>query len=97
MFKKIGRIVKSVIKGSLKSLPLMNIKSELDLEKIKSTVNQLRGARTENESELLLKKIFDLADDGKINDSYNQRKFDKFIELAVNLIVVGSALIAIIN
>lgn len=97
---KILRILKSIGKGILKSLPFIDVFNEIKelrrAEKV-DVVRRLAEADQNPESKKAIYKILDLLDDGKINDSFDQKLLDSVIQILTSGAVLISAIIYIIN
>jgi len=94
LLKIFPRIIKNVAIGAVKSLPIVNVFGEvrdLNLKRELRQVKEVVKNNPDNDQKLdFLKRkilfVYDLVDDGKLNDSVNQVVADKITQLVSSAI-----------
>jgi len=94
MFKKIGRFIKNTVIGAVKGLPIVNIIGEIKDLKLKQAAETLKnqnilGSVSDPEIKQTVYKLLDVIDDGRINESVDQKRFDKIVQLIFSAITSG--------
>lgn len=94
MFKKIGRFLKNTVIGAVKGLPIINLIGEikdLKLKKVSETLKNknVMGSVSDPKIKESIYQLLDIIDDGKLNESVNQKRFDKIVQLIFSALTSG--------
>lgn len=76
MFKIIGSVAKGIFKGVRDFLPVAQIADSLREKKIRDALGKIKGSNANDQKSIqqAVAQVYDILDDGRVNDSYDKAK-----------------------